>query len=99
MTERKRKSKNPAPKRQGTLIIIGGHEDHDGERVILKEVARLVANGRLVLATVASHTREVYLEKYQSSFGELGIRDVRELYIEDRAEASHEEKLKALRDV
>jgi cyanophycinase len=99
MTERKRKSKNPAPKRHGTLVIIGGHEDHDGERVILKEVARLVANGRLVLATVASHSREGYLEKYQSAFGELGIGDVRELYIEDRAEASHQEKLEALQDV
>jgi cyanophycinase len=53
-----RKGKSAAQKRQGTLIIIGGHEDHDGERVILKEVARRVANGRLVLATVASHSPE-----------------------------------------
>jgi cyanophycinase len=91
-----RKGKSAAQKRQGTLIIIGGHEDHDGERVILKEVARRVANGRLVLATVASHSPEGYLEKYQASFGKLGIKHVTELYIEDRVEAAHEEKLKAL---
>jgi cyanophycinase len=83
-------------KRQGTLIIIGGHEDHDGERVILKEVANLVLDGRLVLATVASHNPEGYFEKYQHSFGQLGIKQVTELYIEDRAEATLEEKLTAL---
>lgn len=56
--------------RDGTLIIIGGHEDHDGERVILKEVAKNVRDGKLVLATVASHEPEGYLEKYQRSFGD-----------------------------
>jgi cyanophycinase len=50
----------------------------------------------LVLATIASHSPEGYLEKYQNSFGELGISDVAELYIEDRVEAAHEEKLQAL---
>jgi cyanophycinase len=84
---------------EGTLIIIGGHEDHDGERVILKEVAKLVRDGRLVLATVASHEPEGYLEKYQKSFGELGIPHVTELYIEERDQATSEEKLADLRDV
>ncbi len=84
---------------QGTLIIIGGHEDHSGDRVILKEVARLIPDGRLVLATVASHEPEGYLEKYQASFGELGVNDVTELYVEDRTEAADPEKLKALENV
>jgi cyanophycinase len=91
-----RKGKSAASKRQGTLVIIGGHEDHDGERVILKEVASLVPNGRLVLATVASHSPEGYFEQYQASFRELGVKEVTELYIEDRVEAAHQEKLKAL---
>lgn len=82
----------------GTLVIIGGHEDHDGERVILKEVAGLVADGRLVLATVASHEPEGYLERYQTSFGGLGIGEVTELYVEDRLEAADPGKLEALRD-
>ncbi|MBY3321623.1 cyanophycinase [Rhizobium laguerreae] len=85
--------------REGTLIIIGGHEDHDGERVILKEVAKHVKDGKLVLATVASHEPEGYLEKYQSSFGELGVSTVTELYIEERDQATSEEKLATLRDV
>jgi cyanophycinase len=85
--------------RDGTLIIIGGHEDHDRERVILKEVAKHVRDGKLVLATVASHEPEGYLEKYQRSFGELGVSKVTELYIEERDQATNEEKLAALRDV
>src|ERR1700712_932186 len=97
---KKTRAKKATPRRaQGTLIIIGGHEDHDGERVILKEVAGLVANGRLVLATVASHNPEGYFEKYQASFGELGIDEVTELYIEDRSEAALEDKLAALTGV
>jgi cyanophycinase len=81
---------------KGTLIIIGGHEDHEGEREILREVAKHVRNKRLVLSTIASHKPEGYLEKYQTTFGELGVTEVTELYVEDRAEAAMEEKLAAL---
>ena len=70
MPDRKKKDSAQGPK--GTLIIIGGHEDHEGERVILKEVAKHVPDGKLVLATVASHEPEGYLEKYQQSFADLG---------------------------
>jgi cyanophycinase len=84
---------------QGTLIIIGGHEDHDGERIILKEVAKHVPDGKLVLATVASHEPEGYLEKYQSSFRDLGVGEISELYIDERDQAGIEERLAGLRDV
>ncbi|WMT92755.1 cyanophycinase [Pelagibacterium sp. H642] len=83
----------------GTLIIIGGHEDHDGDCLILKEVASMISNGKLVLATIASHEPDGYLEKYQTSFARLGISDVTELYIEDRLEAGLPEKIAALEDV
>ena len=81
---------------KGTLIIIGGHEDHEGEREILKEVAKHVRNKRLVLSTIASHKPEGYLEKYQATFADLGVTEVTELYVEDRSEAAMEEKLSAL---
>ncbi|MDR6821067.1 cyanophycinase [Neorhizobium sp. 2083] len=83
----------------GTLIIIGGHEDHEGEKAILKEVASHVKDGRLVLATVASHEPDGYLEKYQASFAELGVSKVTELYIDERDQATMEEKLVDLREV
>jgi cyanophycinase len=91
--------KNKGVHKQGTLIISGGHEDHDGERVILKEVASLVPEGRLVLATVASHEPQGYLEKYQTSFRDLGVTEVTELYVDDRIEAASLEKIRALEDV
>jgi cyanophycinase len=81
---------------KGRLIIIGGHEDHDGDREILREVARHVNGGRLVLATIASEEPDGYLERYQAAFADLDVKEVVELYVADRKEASLPEKLKAL---
>lgn len=92
------KPKN-AEQNEGTLVIIGGHEDHDGDRVILKEVARHITNGKLLLATIASHEPNGYLEKYRATFAELGVKEVEELYIDDRAEATHDDKLAMFKDV
>ncbi|HMC93065.1 MAG TPA: cyanophycinase, partial [Allosphingosinicella sp.] len=60
---------------RGCLIIIGGHEDRDpnGERAILREVARHVRGGKLVLATVASHQPEGYFDEYQKAFADLDV--------------------------
>ena len=87
-------------KRKGTLIIIGGHEDRDpeGDRKILKEVARRVRGGKLVLATVASHQPEGYFDDYEKAFADLGVGELVELYVEDRTEASDREKLKVIDD-
>src|SRR5215211_5151461 len=80
-------STTPAPEdARGQLIIIGGHEDREGERVILREVARRLNGGRLVVATVASHEPEGYFEIYRRAFADLGVRDMAELYVHDRAE-------------
>jgi cyanophycinase len=71
----------------GSLIIIGGHEDKEGEKLILKEVADRVNGGKLVIATVASHQPEGYFEAYQKAFGELGVDNLVELYVNERSEA------------
>jgi cyanophycinase len=77
----------------GTLIAIGGHEDKEGQRTILKAVAERVNGGVLVLATVASREPESYVEMYEHAFADLGVKELRELYIDERAEASDPEKL------
>lgn len=77
---------------KGPLIIIGGHEDKTGERVILKEVARRLDGGKLVIATIASHEPEGYFDSYREGFKGLGAGELIELYVEDRAE-SHEQDL------
>ena len=87
-------------RRRGTLIIIGGHEDRDpkGKRTILREVARRVHGGKLVLATVASHQPEGYYADYDKAFADLDTGELVELYVNDRNEASDREKLNVLDD-
>lgn len=89
---------NGGPK--GCLIIIGGHEDRDpdSDRAILREVARHIRGGKLVLATVASHQPEGYFDEYQKAFADLDVGELVELYVEERSEAHDREKLSVLDD-
>lgn len=80
----------------GTLIIIGGHEDRDNDRVILKEVAKHVGRGPLVIATVASLEPESYFDVYHRVFTELGVEDISELYVVDHAQSANHEKIACL---
>lgn len=89
----KRRERNS---KDGVLIIIGGREDHDGDRIILKELARHVEDGRLVLATVASREPDGYREKYQEAFSDLGVKEIIELYVDEREHAVDAEKVKLL---
>lgn len=84
------------PGRKGPLIIIGGHEDKEGDKVILRAVAERLGGGRLVLATIASRAPEGYFESYQKAFADLGVEQLSELYVEDRGEAHDPEKLALL---
>jgi len=70
----------------GPLIIIGGHEDKKHDRVILKHVADRVRDGKLVIATVASHEPEGYFDAYKEAFAALGVTDLVELYVHERGE-------------
>lgn len=73
--------------RRGSLIIIGGHEDKEGDREILRAVAEQVNGGRLVVATVASHQPEGYFDSYKRAFADLGVADLVELYVNERSES------------
>ncbi|MCE3254649.1 MAG: cyanophycinase [Rickettsiaceae bacterium] len=86
-------------KNLGTLVIIGGHEDKEGECAILKEVAKHIKDGSLVIATVASKEPEDYFTDYQEAFARLGITNLTHLYIQDRAETTDEAKMKQLDNV
>lgn len=81
----------------GPLIIIGGHEDKSGDRTILREVARRLSGGRLVIATVASHEPEGYFDTYRKAFRDLGVGELVELYVEERNE-SHDNSVLAVLD-
>ncbi|MCU1438182.1 MAG: cyanophycinase [Naasia sp.] len=82
----------------GPLVIIGGHEDKEGDRAILRAVAEAVAGRRLVLATIASRRPEGYLDAYRTAFEGLGIGELVELYLDSREDAYAEETLALLDD-
>jgi cyanophycinase len=77
----------------GPLIIIGGHEDKEHDRTILRAVAERAQGGKLIIATVASHRPEGYFESYQKGFDGLGVGELVELYLSERGETRDPEKL------
>ncbi|HVF91922.1 MAG TPA: cyanophycinase [Blastocatellia bacterium] len=81
-----------------TLIVIGGHEDKVGSKLILKEVARRVGSGRLVVTTVASKQPDGLFEQYERIFRNIGVKHLAKLEIKDRSEAADERKVRILDD-
>jgi cyanophycinase len=82
----------------GPLIIIGGHEDKEGDRLILKEVASRLRDGKLVIATVASHQPEGYFDAYKDAFAALGVHNLIELYVGEREETWSRQNREILSD-
>lgn len=80
----------------GPLLIIGGHEDKEGDRVILNVFAERARGGRVVIATVASHEPEGYFDTYQKAFAGLGLGDLVELYVDERADSNDPKILERL---
>jgi cyanophycinase len=74
-------------KQDRCLIIIGGREDKEGDRAILREVARRTGHGRLVVATIASEVPGELWQDYERTFRSLGVRHLSHLHVDSRAEA------------
>jgi cyanophycinase len=84
-------------RRRGALIVIGGHEDKQGQKIILREVARRAGpNGKIVVATVASSEPEEYWHTYERVFRGLGVPHVYHLDVRTREEAKSEDKMRIL---
>src|ERR1051325_2829806 len=83
----------------GSLLIVGGHEDKTGERVILRAVAKKVGKrSKLAVATPASEQTKQIFEEYEAALRGIGMRHVRHLTIESREEAMLPSKLSVLAD-
>jgi cyanophycinase len=78
---------DPNLRLKGRLLIIGGHEDKEDERLILRRLAELVGDGKLVVATLATEEPRASWEEYNRVFRNLGVRHVHHLAIERRTEA------------
>jgi cyanophycinase len=80
----------------GDVIAIGGREDKEGARRILREVASRVRAGKLVVATLASDMPGEQWRLYQSIFGSLGVKKIAHLHFTQREEAIENPKLDVL---
>lgn len=87
---------HPGRRPKGTLIIVGGKEDKEGDKLILKLLADRVGGGKLVVATVASTLPDELWNDYEKLFRGLGIRHVHHLDVESREEAKSEVKQRIL---
>ncbi|MEK2645280.1 cyanophycinase [Bdellovibrio sp. BCCA] len=65
----------------GTLIIIGGKEDKSGEMKILKEIARRLENGKLVIITAASEIPSEVWNDYEKVFKKLKVHNLEHLHV------------------
>lgn len=72
---------------RGSLVIIGGHEDRKGDKVVLREVARRAEGGKLAVTTVASSDPDGLFDEYREAFRALGVKHVVDLPIDVREDA------------
>jgi cyanophycinase len=84
----------------GRLLIVGGAEDKDDERTILRRFIRLAGGpeARIAVITAATEYQEAVGQEYRSLFQELGAGEVRILHVRDREHASNVDSLEMLRD-
>jgi cyanophycinase len=76
----------------GELIIIGGHEEKDGDPEILKLVAERAEKGMLLVATLASSVAMEQWQEYRRVFQKLGVKKVEHLDLETRADSASDER-------
>lgn len=83
---------------QTNLIIIGGAEDKDGEKSILKEVCNKIDKDKaqFVIATVATELPQETAKEYKDIFEKLGIKNIGILDIKERGEAYSPNNIKLM---
>src|SRR5687767_5576578 len=82
---------DPRIRAKGTLLIIGGKEDKENEKLILRRLVDLAGGGKIVVATLASGEPRAVYETYEPVLRGVGARHVFHLDIADR-EAAHAER-------
>jgi cyanophycinase len=98
--ESRRDHKHALPIRRaaGTLVIIGGREDKEGDKDILRYVAREVGGGKLVVVTAASERPQELWAAYEPLFRSLGVRHLAQLAVADREDAHRPSVARTLQD-
>lgn len=86
-------------KSEGNLIIIGGAEDKEGTKEILKYVCSKInkENEVLAVATIATEKPEEAKEKYKKVFSELGVKKIEILDVQHRDDCSLQKNIDTVR--
>ncbi len=81
---------------KGDLIIIGGAEDKEGDKEILKKVCGSIDKEKdnILIATIATEYPKEALEKYTKVFKQLGVNNIKGLNIKERADSLEEANIK-----
>jgi cyanophycinase len=97
----RRRASDPAAKKpsshNGTLILIGGNEDKQSQKVLLHEIATRTAGGKLIIATTASEIPQESFEVYRDIFAEMGATEIEHLHITSRESTFVGKHLETLR--
>lgn len=82
-----------------SLIIIGGAEDKEHDKEILKYIVSLVdvSKDQIVVATVASEEPKKAREKYNKVFKELGVANLKTLNIDKRLDAFDQKNIELIK--
>ncbi|MGL4742608.1 MAG: cyanophycinase [Sarcina sp.] len=81
------------------FIIIGGAEKKKGKTKVLEYVAKcLRADDMLLIATIASQEQEEMIKTYKTVFNNLGLRNIKELFVNNREECLDETRIKLIKD-
>jgi cyanophycinase len=89
---------DPTLRPKGKLLIIGGHEDKHGDRLVLRACAQHVGTGRLVVVTAATEEPKESFEEYEQVFRSIGVRHVHQFDAQERGDAETVQALKVFED-
>ena len=84
----------------GNLIIIGGAEDKQGKREILKRVCNSIDknNDTLLIATIATEYPREAASKYKKVFRDLKVKNIKILDINNRKDAFEESNVDLIKN-
>ncbi|MCR1898268.1 cyanophycinase [Irregularibacter muris] len=86
--------------RKSTLVIIGGGEDKQADKKILKEIVLLSGEDRArigVIATASKYNDELGQE-YEDLFYDLGVKEVNTIPVMDRKQSNNRHRLDKILD-
>jgi cyanophycinase len=84
----------------GNLIIIGGAEDKEGKKEILRRVCNSIDKNEdiLLVATIATEYPREAAAKYKEVFGELKVKNIKVLDISERIDAFEEANVELIKE-